>query len=149
MSDVTVSMVPGEYVRTAWPHVRDYIENCTKYTYGRYEPEDVLELLERYGHLLWIAVRGNDIIGCVVTHFITYPRKKFLSCPFVTGDDFSAWKGPMLEILQNWAYDNACDGLEATARLGFARVFKDDGYEALWQTFQLPAAEMGLGAHNG
>lgn len=149
MSDVIVSAVPPEHVWEVWPKVRRFISNATEYTYGRYEPEDVLELITDYGHILWIAVRGKYTIGAVVTTFIQYPRKRFLSCPFVTGDDFPAWKGPMLELLQKWAYDNHCDGLEATARLGFSRVFKDDGYEAMWQTFQLPAAEAGLGVRYG
>lgn len=149
MSEVQVSMVPREHVRDAWDHVRGYIENVTKYTYGRYETDDILDLVTDYDYTLWIAFRDNKIIGCVVTHFINYPRKRFLGCPFVTGDDFPSWKGPMLELLQKWAYDNHCDGLEATARLGFSRVFKDDGYEAMWQTFQLPAADAGLGAYNG
>jgi hypothetical protein len=149
MSDDIVSMVPMEHVHAVWPRVRTYIENVTKYTYGRYEPDDILTLITDYDHTMWIAFREDQIIGTVVTHFLEYPRKRFLSCPFVTGDDFASWKGPMLELLQKWAYDNHCDGLEATARLGFARVFKDDSYEAMWQTFQLPAAEAGLGAANG
>lgn len=144
-----MSAVPPEYVKDVWPQVRGFIAAATKYTYGRYEPDDVLDLITDYDHVLWIAAKGDVIIGTVVTNFIDYPRKRFLSCPFVTGDDFPSWKDPMLELLQKWAYDNNCDGLEATARLGFSRVFKDDGYEAMWQTFQLPAGDAGLGVRYG
>ena len=139
MSEVQVSLVPTEHVLNVWPAVVGYVADALAYTYGRYEPEDTLDELLAGTHQLWIAFEDGDINGAVISHILQYPRKRFLGCPIVTGDEFSAWKAPMLNILQRFAADNDCDGLEATARLGWARVFKDDGYEALWQTFQLPA----------
>ena len=140
-----ISLVPSEHVLNVWPAVADYVQNALESTDGRYELEDVLEMVEGGGFLLWIAVDGKQIRGCVITQMMQYPRKKFLGCPFVTGDEFASWKQPMFETLQRFARDNDCEGLEATARLGWSRVFKDDGYEAMWQTFQLPAA----GVNNG
>ena len=140
-----ISLVPSEHVLNVWPAVADYVQNALEYTDGRYELEDVLEMVEGGGFLLWIAFDGENIKGCVITQMMQYPRKKFLGCPFVTGDEFASWKQPMFETLQRFARDNDCKGLEATARLGWSRVFKDDGYEAMWQTFQLPAA----GVNNG
>jgi len=142
---VIISLVPSEHVRNVWPAVADYVQNALEYTRGRYELEDVLERVENGEFLLWIAFDGERIKGCVITDMMQYPRKKFLGCPFVTGDEFASWKQPMFEMLQRFARDNDCEGLEATARLGWSRVFKDDGYEAMWQTFQLPAA----GVNNG
>ena len=139
MSEVHVSLVPTEHVLNVWPAVGGYVADALAYTYGRYEPEDTLDELLAGTHQLWIAFEDGDINGAVISHILQYPRKRFLGCPIVTGDEFSTWKAPMLDILQRFAADNDCEGLEATARLGWARVFKDDGYEALWQTFQLPA----------
>lgn len=138
MSEVIASYVPPEHVTDVWPRIRQYVANATHYTYGRYEPEDVLDLLFFHNHQLWIAIRGDDIIGCIITTVMDYPRKRVLSCPFVTGEDFKLWKNPMLELLGKWATDNKCEVLESTARLGWSRVFKDDGYTALWQAFELP-----------
>ena len=140
-----ISLVPSEHVLDVWPAVADYIQNALEYTRGRYELEDVLERVKNGEFLLWIAFDGERIKGCVITDMMQYPRKKFLGCPFVTGDEFASWKQPMFEMLQRFARDNNCEGLEATARPGWSRVFKDDGYEAMWQTFQLPAA----GVNNG
>lgn len=148
MSEILISVVPEEYVLDVWPKVAEYVENALKYTYGRYELADVLHQILHEGYLLWIAFEGEHIKGAVITHFMYYPRKKFLGCPFVTGEEFDTWKKPMLETLQRFATDNGCEGLEATARLGWARKFKDDGYEALWQTFQLPA-NVEAGVTNG
>ncbi len=138
MSEVQVSLVPTEHVTDVWPAVVDHVAAALEYTYGRYEPEDTLQELLAGTHLLWIAFEDQRIKGAVVSHILQYPRKRFLGCPIVTGEEFSTWKTPMLDMLQRFARDNNCEGIEATARLGWARVFKDDGYEALWQTFQLP-----------
>jgi hypothetical protein len=137
---VKVSLVPPQHVDDVWPAVAGYIQNALKYTDGRYELEDVYAMVNNGGFLLWIAFDDERIKGSVVTQLMDYPRKRYLGCPFVTGDDFASWKAPMLELLQRFARDNDCAGLEATARPGWSRVFKSDGYEAMWQTFQLPAA---------
>jgi hypothetical protein len=142
---VIISLVPSEHVLNVWPAVADYVQNALGYTEGRYELEDVFEMVEGGEFLLWVAFDGEHFKGCVLTQMMQYPRKRFLGCPFVTGDEFASWKQPMFETLQRFARDNDCEGLEATARLGWSRVFKDDGYEAMWQTFQLPAA----GVNNG
>lgn len=135
-----ISVVPEEHVLEVWPKIAHHIDAACKYTHGRFEAEDVLDQILDGSHILWIAFEGTNIRGAVVTNMLYYPRKKFLGCPFVTGDDFASWKMPMLNTLQRWATENGCEGLESTARLGWARVFKEDGYEPLWQTFQLPAA---------
>lgn len=149
MTEVTASYVPIDHVLTVWPKVRGYIANATEHTHGRYEPEDILGLLLDDSHQLWIAIDGEEIIGCIVTTIVDYPRKRVLSCPFVTGDDFSRWKHPMLHLLRRWATDTNCEALESTARLGWARVFKDDGYTAMWQAFELPVDGAGSGVDNG
>ena len=63
---------------------------------------------------------------------------------FCGGEKLSEWKDPMLNLLQHWAFDSHCDGIEATARIGWAKVFKQDGHKALWQTFELPAGSEGI-----
>lgn len=140
---IIISAIPRDYVMHVWPDVEGFIADALQYTYGRYEPEDILAQLLDDSHLLWVAFEDGKPKGAVVTYYAVYPRKKYLGCPFVTGDEFSTWKVPMLRTLQKFAAENGCEGLEATARLGWSRVFKEDGYEALWQTFQLPAAPLG------
>jgi hypothetical protein len=138
---IQVTAIPTEHVIEIWPRVREFITDVCAHTHGRYEPEDVLdELCAGVSHL-WVAFEDKNILGAVVTNIMNYPRKRVLNCPFVTGDDFKSWKDPMLALLRRFAADHGCACLESTARLGWARVFKDDGYEALWQTFELPLGE--------
>jgi hypothetical protein len=122
---------------------------AAEYTHGRYEVDDIYDAVMDYDHTLWIAIDGEVIKGAVVTNFIHYPKKKYLCMSFCGGVELEKWKPAMLKLLQHFAFDTQCDGVEATARPGWAKIFKSDGHKALWQTFELPAANAGLGAQNG
>jgi len=142
---VKCSMVPPEHVDACWQDVEKYLEGAVKYTHGRYTVSDVYDCIKEYGHTLWIAFDEEGIKAAIVTSFMHYPRKKYLMMGFCGGVEISKWKDPMLKLLRHWAFDNQCDGIEAFGRMGWAKVLKKDGYKPLWQTFQLPAADAGLG----
>ena len=144
-----VSMVPHEYVMQVWPDVEGYMESAAQETHGRYEAQDILDLVLDYSYPLWIAFDETGIKGAVVSGFNQYPRKKYLNLMFCGGDDGFSWKDDMRSILQKWATDNGCDGIEATGRFGWAKIFKHDGFKPVWQVFELPVAETGLGVANG
>lgn len=138
MSEVRVSAVPKELVPTIWPQVEQYMEDAVAYSSGKYSTSDVLDLVLEYDYPLWIAFYGSDIKGAVITRFIDYPRKRYLSVEMCGGTDRVAWQKPMLEMLRNWAKDNKCDAIEAHGRVGWERVFKDEGYLPTLRSFELP-----------
>jgi len=146
---IKVSMVPPDHVFQCWDKVEKYLEGAAQYTHGRYEVGDILDCITDYDHTLWIAFDDEEIKGAVVTNIMTYPRKKYLSLVFCGGVELDEWKDDMLKLLQCWAYDNNCDGIEATARPGWLKIFKDDGHKSLWHTFQLPAGDAGIGEKHG
>jgi len=141
-----VTMVPRAHVKEIWPQVESYLAGAATYTHGRYELEDIYDAIMDYDHTLWIAFDDETIKGAVVTNFAHYPKKKYLVMVFCGGIELDTWKPAMLKLLQHFAHDTQCSGVEATARPGWAKIFKDDGHKALWQTFELPAADAGLGA---
>jgi len=135
---IQVSMVPTQYVDTCWKEIEPYMEKAAKYTYGRYTSDDIYDSLKEYDHQLWVAFDGGKIKGAVVTNIITYPKRKILCMSFCGGTELKDWKTPMLELLKKFAKDVGCDGIEATARKGWAKVFENDGYKGHWVTFELP-----------
>lgn len=135
---IQVSMVPPQYVDTCWKEIEPYMEKAAEYTYGRYTSDDIYDSLKEYDHQLWVAFDGGKIKGAVVTNIITYPKRKVLCMSFCGGVELKEWKGPMLELLKKFAKDVGCDGIEATARRGWAKVFENDGYKGHWVTFELP-----------
>ena len=140
-----VSLIPSDHVEEVWPKVQHHMERAAEYTFGRYDVNDIKDSITQYDHDLWIAFDDDKVIkGAVVTTFKHYPKAKYLDMVFIGGDDGLAWKDDMLKMLQHWAYDNNCDGIESTARFGWAKIFKEDGYKPVWQTFVLPIADSGL-----
>jgi hypothetical protein len=148
---IKVSIVPTEHAFAIWPKVRHHLSRCVEYTGDRFEVEDMLTQIVEGDQELWIAYDDDtkDIKGVVTTGYLNYPRKRALCMQFTGGDDLKEWKEPMLEMLQQWAFDNNCDVIECSGRPGWAKIFDTDGHKPLWQTFELPVADHGLGGHHG
>lgn len=142
---IQVSLVPPEHVEKLWPRIFPHLAKAAEYTFGRYEPEDILEFILNGAAHLWIAFNEEDIIGVTITRFWQYPRKKCLDMVFIGGDEGFSWKEQMLSTLQRWGADSGCEVIESSGRPAFARVFKNDGYRLLWQVYELPVAETGIG----
>ena len=138
---IEVSMIPREYVDECWKKVENFVEKAAEYTFGRYDSSDIYALVTDYDHQLWAAFDGQEFRGVVVTNVAVYPRKKMLVMQFCGGERLSEWKDQMLSLLKRYARDLHCDGIEAVARPGWAKIFKDDGYQQNWVTFELPIGE--------
>jgi hypothetical protein len=135
---IEVSMVPKQYVDTCWQEVEPYLEKAAKYTYGRYNVNDIYTAIVDYDHELWVVFEDGRIKGAVVTNFAVDPQRKLLCMAFCGGVDLKDWKDSMLALLRRYARDTGCDGIEATARRGWAKVFQNDGFKNNWVTFELP-----------
>jgi len=138
---IEVSMVPAQYIDTCWSRIEKFMEGAAVYTYGRYSSDDMYNCVEDGSHQLWVAYEGQEFKGAVVTHIIVYPKRKLLAMAFCGGVKLHEWKDPMLAMFRRFAKDMGCDGIEATARKGWAKVFKNDGYKQNWVTFELPVGE--------
>jgi hypothetical protein len=114
------------------------MERAAKYTYGRYTSDDIYDSVVEHNYQLWVAFDETGIKGAVVTNIGIYPKRKLLTMAFCGGQDLKEWKDPMLSLLQRFAKDMGCDGIESTARAGWAKIFSNDGYKQHWVTFELP-----------
>lgn len=133
-----VSLVPVEHVDGCWGKIEGFVEKAAKYTYGRYTATNIYDLVKDGDYQLWVAFDGVGIKGAVITNVVTYPQRKLLCMQFCGGVDLTEWKEPMLALLRRFAKDIGCDGIESTARPGWAKIFQNDGYAANWVTFELP-----------
>lgn len=135
---IQVSMVPKQYVDTCWDKVEGYLEKAAHHTHGRYTVDDIRTSITDYDHDLWVAFDEEKIKAAVVTNIVVYPKRKLLCMSFCGGENMKEWLDPLLTLLRKYALDMGCDGLEATARRGWSKVFKNDGYDGKWVTFELP-----------
>ena len=135
---IEVSMVPAQYIDQCWPKIEGYIQKAAEYTYGRFTAGNIYDLVAEGDYQLWVAFEDDSIKGAVVTNVVTYPQRKLLCMQFCGGEGLVDWKDPMLALLRRFAKDVGCDGIESTARPGWAKIFKNDGFAAHWITFELP-----------
>lgn len=135
---IEVSLVPTQFIDTCWAQIEPFMEKAAKYTHGRYTSDDIYDSVVEHDYQLWVAFDKKGIKGAVVTNMVIYPKRKLLCMSFCGGHDLKEWKTPMLSLLQKYAKDMGCDGIEATARAGWAKIFTNDGYKQHWVTFELP-----------
>ena len=134
-----ISIVPLDYIETAWPQVESYMEGAAEYTYGRYNVEDIKQGVLTKPQQLWIAFDAdNKILGAVVTEIVVYPRMRSLVMHFTGGVDLKSWKPDMLSMLQRFAKENGCDVIESYGREGWGKVFKNDGFKSRFMFYELP-----------
>lgn len=145
MDGVQISLVPSDRILDAWARVEHFMEMAADATNGRYTTLDILDALLNMNHDLWVVFDEEGIKGALVTAVKQYPNKRYLELAFIGGENGHSWKDQMLDIMRRWAHDNSCDGIESCARLGWAKIFKDDGYRPMWQVFELPLGDEGLG----
>jgi hypothetical protein len=133
-----VSLVPVEYIEQVWPSIEGYLEGAANYSYGRYSVKDIKNGLLTKPQSLWIAFEDSKVLGVVVTAITYYPNMTALDMVFTGGIELKRWKKPMLNILQKYAKDNGCKIIESYGRVGWEKVFKQDGFKKRFMFYELP-----------
>tara|TARA_R100001244_G_scaffold57877_1_gene48956 strand:+ start:871 stop:1419 length:549 start_codon:yes stop_codon:yes gene_type:complete len=125
---IQASVVPPEYIRHIYPKVEGFLDRLVPTTNGRFEKIDLLHDMLTGRENLWVVVEEEDneenIIGIVITEVMHYPRKRMLAIQYCSGDRLDEWMDNTLEILENWALDNDCEGMELTGRKGWVKKLK-------------------------
>jgi hypothetical protein len=130
------AIYPEDY-NSIWGDIKEYMEGAAKYTYGRYDVDDIkAELVKNSNQQLWIAF-DEKIYGAVVTEILQYPKKRTLIMHFTGGIELPKWKDEMLSVLRSFARDNKCDCIESLGRAGWKRVFKHDGISPKFMFYEL------------
>ena len=135
---MNILLIKKEDYSKVFPLIEQYLEAAAKYTYGRYLAEDIKTGLLLQNQQLWIPYEGTDIYGFVVTQEIIYPQMKTLVMHFTAGKELPKWKNEMLAEIKYFAKLNGCNLLESYGRKGWAKVFKNDGYNTKFIFYELP-----------
>ena len=133
-----VSRVDTKDIERMWPFIEGYMKKAAKYTYGRFEAEDIKEGLLKNPQQLWVAFNDKKIYGAVVTEVTKYPRMTALTVHFLAGIDFESWKDPMLKLVQQFGKDNGCTLIDSYGRPGWEKVWANYGYTKRFIFYELP-----------
>ena len=127
-----VSLIMSDQLMIIWKDVEKYLRKSCKRSKGRVTTQDIFsECLNNQSSLWIIFDTGNmNIVGCAITQISDYPSgKRMLNLDHVAGNKMGDWIDRGLEVMEKWAKDNKCSGIEGVGREGFWNWVKDRNWE--------------------
>lgn len=125
------TLVPPSEINRVWlkvlPHVRSLVDESD----GRVSELVMYEEFIGSVQLLWIAISsdGSRVDGFISTKINQYSKIRMASLEYCAGEDAAAWFLPLMSMIERWAKDLQCDGIEMVAgRRGWTRKFREAGF---------------------
>lgn len=108
-----------------WHRVEPMLQKVVDHTEGELQPEDFLEnIVNKYMHL-WLSVEDTEITMAMVTQIIEYPRRKTLRIIAISGKNFKKTHSQFNDIIESFAIQTGCSGLELWGRKGWKKMLPD------------------------
>jgi hypothetical protein len=131
-------LVPTDHCVAIWNSVRDLLEPAVERSHGRWTMEHLLAALCTGHQSLWVGYDSEGYLRiAMTTQIVTYPGTKLVSIHFLGGTGFDDWGDDVLALMERYAGDCGCDGVEAVARFGFWPLCKSRGYDRSYVTYEL------------
>lgn len=134
---MNIILVPKPDIDKVVKLIPEFLESAAKYTYGRFDANDIVQECKKVNKQLWVAF-DKDVIGFVVTEIVSYPKLKTLVMHFTGGKNFETWHDDIISTLKKFAKECGCQLIESQARLGWSKILKKDGYKPRFYFFELP-----------
>lgn len=124
MGSIEILQVPVDAVPTVWPDALPHLLPPIEMSRGCFEPEDVERLCAHGDMQLWLAADGEDVLAAYVTEIVQYPRKRRIRAVFAGGKPHTMdqWLEPMVQAIEAFSRQWACQGIEAMGRKGWTKV---------------------------
>lgn len=137
-TEYTFTLVPTGHVPYLWATAADLLRPAVERSHGRWTMDNLFSALYAGHQQLWVGyIEKDDIKFAITTEVADYPNARYLAIHFLGGTDFNSWSDDMLAMLERFAKDQSCCGVEAVARFGFWPLFKRRGYQRSYVTYEL------------
>lgn len=107
-----------------WILVKPMIIKACLRNKGRFTVKEVKEWLDTGKWQLWVIEHEGQIKALCTTEILIYPKLKSCQVNIVTGTGRNDWQYFKNEI-EDWARKMGCKRIEALARKGWAKIYKD------------------------
>lgn len=122
---------------TKWGEISDMLEKAIKYEDGRYDVKDIRQMVIESEAQIWVAVKGTELYGVVVTHIAEYPKKTMLFVLCLAGKEFDLWDNVVEDNLIPYAKHYECSGIEFYGRKGWSKRAAHLGFVPLHYVYNL------------
>lgn len=129
---MTVSFIPKDVFSVVARDVENFLNPAIELTHGRDDMSSVWKSLMTEQSQLWMAFddENNDPKGALVTRVENYPLKRMMNYLYIGGDDLKEWHKDMLAIVEKFAREEGCQGMELVGRRGWDRFLRECGWDA-------------------
>tara|TARA_R110002012_G_scaffold6783_3_gene32493 strand:- start:498 stop:950 length:453 start_codon:yes stop_codon:yes gene_type:complete len=132
-----ITAIPSDLVFEVWKAAAPLLYPAVERSHGRWTMQTLLIALKEGKQQLWIVYeKDSPIKGVATTEILSYPNRKMLAVQYLGGNDLNTWGMSFLHIIEDFAKVMKCSGIEATARKGFWKWFKEDNYEDAYTVFE-------------
>lgn len=130
MDNFIVRGIPAAFIENFWHFALPYIKRALDHANGEVSPEDLkIKCLERDAQLWLVYSADNRIVGAATTEIVIYPQMKVCRIITLAGSGFDEWMNMSLQIIEMWAIEQGCKGLEALTRKGFIPKLQNVGFK--------------------
>ena len=125
-----LTLVPPPAINTVWLKILPYVRDLVTEAEGRVTEMMIYEEFCKGDQLLWIATdKELNIKGFLSTKVNQYPASRMAAIDYCAGVDSEEWGLQLMEVIERWAKDCECDGIEVMwGRKGWMRKFKNHGF---------------------
>jgi len=125
------SLVPPGMVSSVIPALLPYLAESEKWSKGRASVDDILRFVLNQQMQLWVVHEENTIYGHVITEIKEYPRCKMLVVQYCAGesDHMQYVDDEIFDLLDRFAKDAGCTGIEFVGRPGWRKQAEKYGFE--------------------
>lgn len=128
-----ISLVPFGFIHQVIPGLLPYFKESESWTRGRSTVDDILRFVVNGTMQLWVVFQPEEgkIFGHVITEVKQYPQCKMLVIQYCAGEknNMKYCEAKMYELLDKFAKENGCAGIEFIGRPGWGKHIKKYGYE--------------------
>lgn len=128
---------PGQ-VSYVLPALLPYLQKSEEWTRGRAKVDDILRFVLNGQMYLFVAHEGNTIYGHVIVETKQYPQCKMLTVQYCAGEPnhMEHVEDEMFDILDRFAKDAGCAGVEFVGRPGWRKTATKYGFEVQEVVYQ-------------
>jgi hypothetical protein len=123
-----VGIISPDKIDDYWDAIQPLMQSFYERAEGRYEPEDIRELLKNNSFTLWAVVHNRELKSIVMNSIVQYPRLKELQIFMCAGDGYKDWVG-LVETIAQYGRDMGCTKITALTRLGWDKILSNLGFK--------------------
>jgi hypothetical protein len=135
-----VTLIPYGNLTAVLPELIPFLHKSELVSNGRSSIDDIVRYLYTGQMALWAAYEEDtkNIIMFMVTEIKQYPQKKMLVWQYAAGEELIAdkLKNIAIPLMEKFARDMGCDGIECVGRHGWKPTAKEFGYSSYAVTYE-------------